>query len=196
MTVLEDRIEITINEGVADVRLVRSDKMNALDDRMFTALAAAGEQLANSPEVRVVVLSGEGKAFCAGLDMATACDIRLCSRDAIFSLREAAVGFVADVGVLQRLPLIVGQGIARELAFKGCEIFIGSTAWMDPYGRPPLDWWQTCCRSRSIETWPMAYTPALDAPLPSLTPFPAPGGAPLWTSKAGFWRKPPLPAIR
>ena len=67
---MEDRIEITINEGVADVRLVRSDKMNALDDRMFTALAAAGEQLANSPEVRVVVLSGEGKAFCAGLDMA------------------------------------------------------------------------------------------------------------------------------
>ena len=57
---MEDRIEITINEGVADVRLVRSDKMNALDDRMFTALAAAGEQLANSPEVRVVVLSGEG----------------------------------------------------------------------------------------------------------------------------------------
>lgn len=53
----------------------------------------------------------------AGLDMATACDIRLCTEDAIFSLREAAVGFVADVGVLQRIPLIVGQGHARELAF-------------------------------------------------------------------------------
>lgn len=53
----------------------------------------------------------------AGLDMATACDIRLCTEDAIFSLREAAVGFVADVGVLQRIPLIVGQGFARELAY-------------------------------------------------------------------------------
>jgi enoyl-CoA hydratase len=49
--------------------------------------------------------------------MVTACDIRLCSRDAVFSLKEAAVGFVADVGVLQRIPLIVGQGIARELAY-------------------------------------------------------------------------------
>lgn len=49
--------------------------------------------------------------------MITACDIRLCSQDATFSLREAAVGFVADVGVLQRLPQIVGQGITRELAY-------------------------------------------------------------------------------
>ncbi|MGD9733275.1 MAG: enoyl-CoA hydratase-related protein, partial [Desulfamplus sp.] len=39
------------------------------------------------------------------------------SKDAVFSLREAAVGFVADVGVLQRIPLIVGQGHARELAY-------------------------------------------------------------------------------
>ena len=50
--------------------------------------------------------------------MSTACDIRICTQDAIFSLREAAVGFVADVGVLQRIPLIVGQGHARELAYK------------------------------------------------------------------------------
>lgn len=57
--------------------------------------------------------------FCvgAGLDMATACDIRLSTKDAVFSLREAAVGFVADVGVLQRIPHICGQGIARELAY-------------------------------------------------------------------------------
>lgn len=53
----------------------------------------------------------------AGLDMITACDIRLATADAVFSLREAAVGFVADVGVLQRIPQIVGQGHARELAY-------------------------------------------------------------------------------
>jgi enoyl-CoA hydratase len=64
-----------------------------------------------------VIAAIHGYCIGAGLDMATACDIRLCSRDATFSLKEAAVGFVADVGVLQRIPLIVGQGIARELAF-------------------------------------------------------------------------------
>ena len=64
-----------------------------------------------------VIAAIHGYCIGAGLDMAAACDIRLCSRDAVFSLREAAVGFVADVGVLQRLPRIVGQGMARELAF-------------------------------------------------------------------------------
>lgn len=64
-----------------------------------------------------VIAAVHGHCLGAGLDMITACDIRLCSKDAVFSLREAAVGFVADVGVLQRIPLIVGQGIARELAY-------------------------------------------------------------------------------
>jgi enoyl-CoA hydratase/carnithine racemase len=66
---MNDRITFEITDGVADVRLVRSDKMNALDDKMFTAIAEVGEQLRNSSEVRAVVLSGTGKAFCAGLDM-------------------------------------------------------------------------------------------------------------------------------
>lgn len=64
-----------------------------------------------------VIAAIHGHCLGAGLDMATACDIRICSADARFSVKEAAVGFVADVGVLQRLPLIVGQGHARELAF-------------------------------------------------------------------------------
>ena len=64
-----------------------------------------------------VIAAIHGHCIGAGLDMATACDIRLASQDAQFCLKEAAVGFVADVGVLQRIPLIVGQGHARELAF-------------------------------------------------------------------------------
>ncbi|MDD9302592.1 MAG: crotonase/enoyl-CoA hydratase family protein [Desulfobacter sp.] len=64
-----------------------------------------------------VIAAIHGHCIGAGLDMATACDIRLCSADAGFCLKEAAVGFVADVGVLQRIPLIVGQGHARELAY-------------------------------------------------------------------------------
>lgn len=64
-----------------------------------------------------VIAAVHGYCIGAGLDMATACDIRICTSDARFCLKEAAVGFVADVGVLQRIPHIVGQGMARELAY-------------------------------------------------------------------------------
>lgn len=65
---MTDRITVEITDGVADVRLVRADKMNALDDAMFSALIDTGEQLKAEKGVRAVVLSGEGRAFCAGLD--------------------------------------------------------------------------------------------------------------------------------
>ncbi len=61
---------MTIEDGVADVRLNRPEKRNGLDLAMFRALVAAGEQVAADKRVRAVVLSGEGKAFCAGLDFA------------------------------------------------------------------------------------------------------------------------------
>lgn len=63
------RVEITLTQGVADVRLARAEKMNALDSAMFTALLETGERLRQDKEVRAVVLSGAGKSFCAGLDM-------------------------------------------------------------------------------------------------------------------------------
>ncbi|HEY7852467.1 MAG TPA: crotonase/enoyl-CoA hydratase family protein [Caulobacteraceae bacterium] len=66
---MNDRIQVTIEDGVADVRLTRADKMNALDDAMFSALIETGERLKSEAKVRCVVLSGEGRAFCAGLDM-------------------------------------------------------------------------------------------------------------------------------
>ena len=66
---MEDRVSISIADGIADVRLVRADKMNALDQAMFEALVAATERISREKSVRVVVLSGEGRAFCAGLDM-------------------------------------------------------------------------------------------------------------------------------
>ena len=68
---MSDRVTITIEDGIADVKMNRPDKRNALDPAMFSALAAAGERLKTEPGVRVVVLSGEGKSFCAGLDMAS-----------------------------------------------------------------------------------------------------------------------------
>ena len=66
---MNDRVTIAIDDGVADVRLNRADKMNALDNAMFEGLVAAGERLKSEKGVRAVVLSGEGRAFCAGLDM-------------------------------------------------------------------------------------------------------------------------------
>jgi enoyl-CoA hydratase/carnithine racemase len=68
---MSDRVSISIDEeGIADVRLNRPDKMNACDIEMFTALSAAGNALAEDRSLRAVVLSGEGRAFCAGLDVA------------------------------------------------------------------------------------------------------------------------------
>ena len=64
-----------------------------------------------------VIAAIHGKCIGGGLDMISACDIRLCTEDASFSLREVAMGLVADMGVLQRLPLIIGQGFTREMAF-------------------------------------------------------------------------------
>ncbi|HEY8614630.1 crotonase/enoyl-CoA hydratase family protein [Phenylobacterium sp.] len=66
---MNDRVTVDIKDGVADVRLVRTDKMNALDNAMFEALVEAGESLKSNKDVRAVVLSGDGRAFCAGLDM-------------------------------------------------------------------------------------------------------------------------------
>ncbi len=65
---MNDRISVDIQGGVADVRLIRVDKMNALDNAMFEALIQVGERLKGEKGLRAVVLSGEGRAFCAGLD--------------------------------------------------------------------------------------------------------------------------------
>ena len=69
---MKDRVSITMLEnGIADVRLIRTDKMNALDPAMFAGIAEAIEVLEKTAGLRVVILSGEGRAFCAGLDMAS-----------------------------------------------------------------------------------------------------------------------------
>jgi enoyl-CoA hydratase/carnithine racemase len=67
----DSRVSIAIEDGIADVRLARADKMNALDPAMFDAIIAAIDTLGSTEGLRVVVLSGEGRAFCAGLDMAS-----------------------------------------------------------------------------------------------------------------------------
>ena len=66
---MTERVTIAVADHVADVRLARADKMNALDPALVQGIADAIARLAGMAEVRCVVLSGEGRAFCAGLDM-------------------------------------------------------------------------------------------------------------------------------
>ena len=68
---MTDRVTTTITDQIADVRLNRADKMNAIDPAMFSEIGAAIDALADRKDIRCVVLSGVGKAFCAGLDMAS-----------------------------------------------------------------------------------------------------------------------------
>jgi len=65
-----DRVSLTMDgDGIAQVRLTRPDKLNALDEAMFGALIDAGSALFDMRGLRCVVLAGEGKGFCAGLDL-------------------------------------------------------------------------------------------------------------------------------
>ncbi len=66
---MNDRVSIHIENHIADVRFTRGDKMNALDPAQFQGILAAGRALAETNGIRAIVLSGEGRSFCAGLDM-------------------------------------------------------------------------------------------------------------------------------
>jgi enoyl-CoA hydratase len=66
-----------------------------------------------------IVCAIQGGCIGGALDLATACDLRVCSADAFFTVQEISIGMAADLGVLQRLPKIVPQGVAREMAYTG-----------------------------------------------------------------------------
>jgi enoyl-CoA hydratase len=180
-----DSLTIERTGAVATLWLDRPEKLNALHRPLWASIPAAVAALDADPEVRVVVLAGRGKAFCAGIDLVdhapslagggslsgrggsavgkrlalledirryqdtcsalaatnkpviaavhgacigagmdliTACDVRLAAADAVFSVRETRIAMVADVGTLQRLPRIIGDGPARELIFTGRDI--------------------------------------------------------------------------
>lgn len=69
-----------------------------------------------------VIAAIAGYCLGGGLDIALAADFRYASVDARFGVREVDIGMVADVGTLQRLPTVVGQGVAREMALTGSDI--------------------------------------------------------------------------
>lgn len=100
----------------SDNRARERTELHALITRMQRAVSSLAE-------CRVPVIAAvHGWCIGAGVDLITACDVRICSTDARFSVREVKVAIVADVGTLQRLPRIVGQGHARQLAFTGEDV--------------------------------------------------------------------------
>jgi enoyl-CoA hydratase len=66
-----------------------------------------------------VLAAIHGACIGGGIDLVTCADMRYCSADAYFSIKEIDIGMVADVGTLQRLPKLVGEGVVRELAYTG-----------------------------------------------------------------------------
>ncbi len=170
-----ETLHLEISERVATVTLNRPDKANAMNAPMWRELQACFEWLDDSPEVRVAILAGNGRHFCAGIDLALlagiqgdageparrseharreilrlqrnltaiedcrkpvlaalhgacvgggvdlscCCDMRYASADAVFSIREIDIGMTADVGTLQRLPKLIPDAMARELAYTG-----------------------------------------------------------------------------
>ncbi len=172
---------ISLEDHVATVVMRAAGKASRMGPAFWSEMPEAFAWLDSTPEVRSVVLRGEGEHFSYGLDLATmggelgtvlgeaalarertdflatiermqrtmscvaacrkpvvaaiagwcvgggvdlvtACDVRLCSADARFSVREVKLAMVADVGTLARLPAIVGQGHARMLALTGDDV--------------------------------------------------------------------------
>ena len=101
--------ELALTTGTARARLNFQEHLRRLID-CFSALDEA-----RFP----VVCAVQGGCVGGGLDLATACDIRVCSADAFFNVQEINIGMAADLGVLQRLSKIVPQGLARQMAYTG-----------------------------------------------------------------------------
>lgn len=168
--------KVEIADAIAHVQINRPHKLNAMNAPFWAEIIAIFQALDEDDSVRVVVLSGAGEHFSAGIDLAllasvaselgqdvgrnarllrrkilqmqasftavdrcrkpvlaaiqgyciggaidlvAACDMRYASSDAQFSIKEVDMGMAADVGTLQRLPRIIGDGILRELAYTG-----------------------------------------------------------------------------
>lgn len=69
-----------------------------------------------------VIAAVHGHCIGGGVDLTTACDFRLCTKEATFSIHETKIAIVADVGTLQRITGVVGKGMAREMAYTGCKL--------------------------------------------------------------------------
>lgn len=123
----EDRVQISVEAGIADVRMVRPDKHNALDWPMFQALDAATDELTERADIRCVVLSGEGPSFCSGLDFPSfmAGDV------GVDEMIADVPGEVANIAQRvsydwQRLPMPVVAALQGNCLGGGAQIALGA----------------------------------------------------------------------
>lgn len=122
---MNDRVTISFADGVADVRLNRPEKMNALDPAMFQGIEAAGNTLAAMHGLRVVVLSGEGRAFCAGLDMASFAELGSAA-DLDLRTHGAANLFQHVAWLWRQLPVPVIAAVHGVAFGGGFQIMLGA----------------------------------------------------------------------
>ena len=120
-----DRVTISLEAGVADVRLNRPDKMNAVDPAMWQGIAGALAELRATPGLRAVVLSGEGRAFCAGIDVGG-----LATRSGVGDLRTRSHG-VANLAQhcafgWRELPVPVIAAVHGVAFGAGFQIMLGA----------------------------------------------------------------------
>jgi enoyl-CoA hydratase/carnithine racemase len=127
---MNDRVAVRIENGVADVRLTRGDKMNGIDRAMFEALIVTGEALAGEPSLRAVVLSGEGRAFCAGLDVASFANVGLAGIPGADKLEARTHGISnrvqRAVWVWRELPVPVIAAVHGVAYGGGFQIMLGA----------------------------------------------------------------------
>ena len=124
---MEERVRIEIEDGIADVRLNRPEKLNAIDKPMFTALIKAGSALAADSSVRAVVLSGEGKGFCGGLDIESLMGDLEGAKDLLARGEESPANFVQQAAwVWRQLPVPVIASIHGAAYGAGLQIAMGA----------------------------------------------------------------------
>lgn len=128
---MPELVTIDIRNGVADVRLNRVDKYNALSPDMFQAIIDAGESLADDRSVRAVVLSGNGRGFCAGLDMGSfqgmASGERGGSTGNLMKRDERPENHAQRPAMIwKRLPMPVIAAIHGVAFGGGCQIALGA----------------------------------------------------------------------
>lgn len=128
---MQDRVRISVNDqGVAEVCLARPDKMNALDMAMFDALASAIDELKSRRGLRAVVLHGEGRAFCAGLDMERMGRIGAGDKSAVRELRPRTRGTMNEpqyiAGGWRELPVPVIAAVHGVAYGGGLQVALGA----------------------------------------------------------------------
>lgn len=119
----EERVKLTITDQVAEVRMTRADKHNALDTEMCLQLNATSDELMARKDVRAVVLCGDGPSFCAGLDLASFMGGGL-SLDDIFHVREGDIANTAQrmAYTWKALPMPVIAALHGVCFGGGCQI--------------------------------------------------------------------------